>query len=62
MHLFYLISTIITYNNNNNSQNKNEIKDPVDVYKNLLVAFENHKHFQKLPLNNNSKNNTRYLN
>ena len=60
--IFYLISTIITYNNNNNSKNKNEVRDPVEVYKNLLAAFENHKHFQKLPLNNNSKNNTRYLN
>ena len=60
--IFYLISTIITYNNSNNSKNKNEIKDPVEVYKNLLAAFENHKHFQKLPLNNNYKNNARYLN
>ena len=60
--IFYLISTIIAYNNNNNNKNKNEIKEPVDIYKNLLAAFENHKHFQKLPLDNNSKNNIRYLN
>ena len=61
--IFYLISTIIAYNNNNNnSKNKNQIKEPVDIYVNLLAAFENHKYFQKLPLNNNSKNNIRYLN
>ena len=60
--IFYLISTIIAYNNNNNIKNKNEIKEPVDIYKNLLSAFENHQFFQNLPLNNNSKNNTRYLN
>ena len=60
--IFYLISTIIAYNNNKNSKNKNETKKPVDIYLNLLAAFENHKHFQKLPLNNNSKNNIRYLN
>ena len=60
--IFYLISTIIAYNNNTNIKNKNEIKEPVDIYKNLLAAFENHKHFQKLPLDNNSKNNIRYLN
>ena len=60
--IFYLISTIIAYNNNTNNKNKNEIKEPVDIYKNLLAAFENHKHFQKLPLDNNSKNNIRYLN
>ena len=58
--IFYLISTIITYNNNNN-KNKNEIKEPMDIYINLLAAFENHKHFQKLPLTNNCKNNIRYL-
>ena len=60
--IFYLISTIIAYNNNTNNKNKNEIKEPVEIYKNLLAAFENHKHFQKLPLDNNSKNNIRYLN
>ena len=60
--IFYLISTIISYNNNNNIKNKNEIKEAVDIYNNLLAAFENHKFFQNLPLNNNSKNNTRYLN
>ena len=60
--IFYLISTIIAYNNNNNNKNKNAIKDPIDIYKNLLAAFENHKHFQKLPLDNNSNNNIRYLN
>ena len=57
--IFYLISTIIAYNNN---KNKNEIKEPMDIYMNLLAAFENHKHFQKLPLTNNCKNNIRYLN
>ena len=59
--IFYLISTIITYNNSNN-KNKNEIKEPVDIYKSLLEDFENHTHFQHLPLSNNSKNNIRYLN
>ena len=58
--IFYLISTIIIYNNKN--KNKNEIKDPVDIYKNLLFEFENHKVFQKLPLNGNMINNIRYLN
>ena len=60
--IFYLISTIIAYNNNNNIKNKNEIKERVDIYTNLLSAFEYHQFFQNLPLNNNSKNNTRYLN
>ena len=60
--IFYLISTIIAYNNNTNDKNKNEIKEPVEIYRNLLAEFENHKHFQNLPLNNNSKNNCRYLN
>ena len=60
--IFYLISTIITYNNNNNNKSKNEVEEPVDIYINLLAAFENHKHFQKLPLTNNCKNNIRYLN
>ena len=32
--IFYLISTIITYNNNNN-KNKNEIKEPMDIYINF---------------------------
>ena len=57
--IFYLISTIIIYNNKNK---KNEIKDPVDIYKNLLLEFENHKFFQKLSLNSNMINNIRYLN
>ena len=60
--IFYLISTIISYNKDNNIKNKNEIKEPVEIYLNLLQAFENHKYFQKLPLNNNAKNNIRYLN
>ena len=57
--IFYLISTIIIYNNKNK---KNEIKDPVDIYRNLLAEFENHKFFQKLALNSNMINNIRYLN
>ena len=61
--IFYLISTIIAYNNNNNSfKNKNEIKEPVDIYINLLAAFEKHIHFQKMPIKSNAKNNIRYLN
>ena len=58
--IFYLISTIIIYNNKN--KNRNEIRDPVDIYKNLLLEFENHKYFQKLSLNSNMINNIRYLN
>ena len=58
--IFYLISTIIIYNNKN--KNRNEIRDPVDIYKNLLLEFENHKYFQKLALNSNMINNIRYLN
>ena len=58
--IFYLISTIILYNNK--TKNKNELKDPVDIYKNLLSEFENHKFFQKLSLNSNIINNIRYLN
>ena len=49
--IFYLISTIIIYNNK--TKNRNEIRDPVDIYKNLLLEFENHKYFQKLALNSN---------
>ena len=58
--IFYLISTIIIYNNK--TKNRNEIRDPVDIYKNLLLEFENHKYFQKLALNSNMINNIRYLN
>ena len=58
--IFYLISTIIIYNNK--TKNRNEIRDPVDIYKNLLLEFENHKYFQKLALNSNVINNIRYLN
>ena len=58
--IFYLISTIIIYNNK--TKNRNEIRDPVDIYKNLLLEFENHKYFQKLSLNSNMINNIRYLN
>ena len=60
--IFYLISTIIAYNKDNNTKNKNEIKEPAEIYIHLLEAFENHIHFKKLPLNNNAKNNIRYLN
>ena len=58
--IFYLISTIIIYNNK--KKIKEEIKDPVDIYKNLLLEFENNKYFQKYLLNSNIKNNIRYLN
>ena len=58
--IFYLISTIIIYNNK--AKNKNEIKDPVDIYQKLLSEFENHKFFQQLLLHNNQMNNIRYLN
>ena len=58
--IFYLISTIIIYNNKN--KDKIDLKDPVDIYKNLLLEFENHKFFQKLSLNSNMINNIRYLN
>ena len=58
--IFYLISTIIIYNNK--TKNRNELRDPVDIYKNLLLEFENHKYFQKLALNSNMINNIRYLN
>ena len=58
--IFYLISTIIIYNNK--TKNKNELKDPVDIYQNLLSEFENHKFFQKLVLHSNQMNNIRYLN
>ena len=58
--IFYLISTIIIYNNKN--KNKNELKDSVNIYKNLVAEFENQKYFQKLSLNANMLNNIRYLN
>ena len=58
--IFYLISTIIIYNNK--KKTKEELKDPVDIYKNLLLEFENNKYFQKYLLNSNIKNNIRYLN
>ena len=58
--IFYLISTIIIYNNK--SKNKDEIKDPVDIYNNLLLEFQNNKNFQKYSINANAINNIRYLN
>ena len=58
--IFYLISTIIIYNNK--SKNKDEIKDPVDIYNNLLFEFQNNKNFQKYSINANAINNIRYLN
>ena len=58
--IFYLISTIIIYNNK--SKNKDEIKDPVDIYNNLLLEFQNNKNFQKYSINANEINNIRYLN
>ena len=58
--IFYLISTIIIYNNK--TKNKNELKDPVDIYQNLISEFENHKFFQNLSLHSNQMNNIRYLN
>ena len=58
--IFYLISTIII--DNNKSKNKDESKDPVDIYNNLLLEFQNNKNFQKYSINANAINNIRYLN
>ena len=58
--IFYLISTIILYNNK--TQNKDDIKNPIDIYNNLIIEFQNNKNFQKYLINTNVMNNIRYLN
>ena len=57
--IFYLISTIIIYNNK--TKPKDEIKSPIDIYNNLLIEFQTNKNFQKYLINTNLMNNTRYL-
>ena len=58
--IFYLISTIIIYNNK--TKNKDEIKDPVDIYNHLILEFQSNKNFEKYFINANVINNIRYLN